>query len=41
MFGAIGTEKLVTLVKDGKVEAVAPRFKTIRIGGQNMEITYP
>ncbi|MBA0205794.1 DUF4153 domain-containing protein [Pectobacterium aroidearum] len=41
MFGAIGTEKLVALVKDGKVEAVAPRFKTIRIGGQNMEITYP
>ncbi|KHT16652.1 DUF4153 domain-containing protein [Pectobacterium brasiliense] len=41
MFGAIGTEKLVALVKDGKVEAVSPRFKTIRIGGQNMEITYP
>ncbi|MFJ5510892.1 DUF4153 domain-containing protein [Pectobacterium jejuense] len=41
MFGAIGTEKLVALVKDGKVEAVAPRFKTVRIGDQNMEITYP
>ncbi|MFJ5393176.1 DUF4153 domain-containing protein [Pectobacterium sp. CHL-2024] len=41
MYGAIGTEKLVALVKDGKVEAVSPRFKTIRIGGQNMEITYP
>ncbi|MFJ5455269.1 DUF4153 domain-containing protein [Pectobacterium jejuense] len=41
MFGAIGTEKLVALVKDGKVEAVAPRFKTVRVGDQNMEITYP
>ncbi|MDG0797110.1 DUF4153 domain-containing protein [Pectobacterium punjabense] len=41
LYGAIGTEQLVAQVKDGKVEAVAPRFKTIRIGGQNMEITYP
>ncbi|MEQ9848202.1 DUF4153 domain-containing protein [Pectobacterium brasiliense] len=41
MYGAIGTEKLVEQVKDGKVEAVTPRFKTVRIGDQNMEITYP
>nr|WP_275938457.1 DUF4153 domain-containing protein [Pectobacterium brasiliense] len=27
MFGAIGTEKLVALVKDGKVEAVSPTFQ--------------
>lgn len=41
LFGSVGTEQLIELIKDGKVEAVTPRFKTVRIGEENLEIAYP
>ncbi|WP_113628013.1 DUF4153 domain-containing protein [Pectobacterium peruviense] len=41
LFGTISTQHLIELIKDGEVEVVTPRFKTVRIGDQNMEITYP
>ncbi|MEQ9970959.1 DUF4153 domain-containing protein [Pectobacterium carotovorum] len=38
LFGSMGTEKLIDLIKEGKVEVVTPRFKTLRIGGKDMQI---
>ncbi|WP_420064745.1 DUF4153 domain-containing protein [Pectobacterium colocasium] len=38
LFGSMGTEKLIDLIKAGKVEVVTPRFKTLRIGGKDMQI---
>ncbi|WP_350238620.1 DUF4153 domain-containing protein [Pectobacterium colocasium] len=38
IYAPIGTKHLIELVKDGKIEAVTPRFKTLRIGGKDMQI---
>ncbi|AYH07314.1 hypothetical protein C5E22_02595 [Pectobacterium parmentieri] len=41
LFSTLDKERLVALIKDGNVEAVMPRFKTVRIGGEDMEVRYP
>ncbi|KHN50293.1 DUF4153 domain-containing protein [Pectobacterium fontis] len=41
IYGTMSMEQLIASVTDGKIEAVEPRFKTIRIGGTDMEISYP
>ncbi|BES83384.1 DUF4153 domain-containing protein [Pectobacterium araliae] len=41
LFSSFDKEQLIALIKDGNVEAVMPRFKTLRIGGEDMEVRYP
>lgn len=40
LFGSMGTEKLIALIKEGNIEVVTPRFKTLKIGGKEMRIDY-
>ncbi|GLW38191.1 hypothetical protein Pcaca04_21270 [Pectobacterium carotovorum subsp. carotovorum] len=41
LFSSFNKEQLIALIKDGNVEAVTPHFKTVRVGGENMEVRYP